>query len=418
MFVLRECVACVILLLAVATPLAAILMLFVGAGYLSRTLLRRLHVRNAGTRSALGKSANALLLLLLLPATLPHALRAQAAPPATPATTPDAHYTINVSVREVLLHATVHNRNGTPVSGLNQSDFQVFENNVAQSITHFGHQDVPVTVGIVIDNSGSMGPKRAEVIAAALAFASSSNPQDQMFLVNFNERVSFGLPHGLPFTDQPAILRTAMGTVITNGKTALYDAVAAALDHLKLGDRDKKVLIVVSDGADNASKLSKQQMLDLAARSNAIVYGLGIYEPDDPDNRSPRDVLQQLAKASGGEAFFPETLREVQPICQRIANDIRNQYTISYVPTNQQTDGGYRTIQVRTNKSGLKVITRTGYVAPSQPPPSVKPAAPVAPDTKKPAEKKPELKKPAVRNAGPKNSQILAPRANHPEVKA
>jgi Ca-activated chloride channel family protein len=297
----------------------------------------------------------------------------------------DPQYTINVNVKEVLLHATVRSRNGTPVSGLGKESFQVSEDGVPQTITHFSHQDVPVTVGIVIDNSGSMRPKRAEVIAAALAFAASSNPQDQMFLVNFNERVSFGLPRNVLFTDQPDKLRAAMTTVIADGKTALYDAVIAALAHLQRGDRDKKVLIVVSDGADNASKFTKAQMLELASHSNAIIYGVGIYEPDDPDNRSPRDVLHALAKASGGEAFFPEELREVQPICERIARDIRNQYSISYVPSNQKQDGGYRTIRVNTTKSGARVITRAGYVAPLPTP------AATTPEVRKPEVRTPQV---------------------------
>src|SRR5206468_320459 len=129
-------------------------------------------------------------------------------------------------------------------------------------------------------------------------------------------------------------------------KTALYDAVNIALDHLNKGTLDKKVLIVVSDGADNASTRTRQELIDKATRSNAIIFGLGIYEPDDPDNKDPRTVLKQLAKASGGEAFFPETLREVKPICERIAHAIRNQYTLSYVPTNEKQDGSYRAIQV------------------------------------------------------------------------
>jgi VWFA-related protein len=290
---------------------------------------------------------------------------------------PDVRYTISVNVEEVVLHATVRNRKGTPVAGLGKRNFQLFEDRVPQSIKHFGHEDIPVTVGIVIDNSGSMRPKRAEVIAAALAFAASSNPQDQMFLVNFNERVSFGLPPNMLFTDQPDQLKTAMGTVIADGRTALYDAVAVALEHLKKGNRDKKVLIVVSDGADNASRLAKKQMLAIATQSNAIIYSLGIYEPDDPENRDPQ-VLSALSKASGGEAYFPESLGDVQPICERIAHEIRNQYTISYIPTNQKPDGTYRTIQLRAASDegrGLAVTTRAGYVAPLKAATKVKPQA-------------------------------------------
>ncbi|HZU21851.1 MAG TPA: VWA domain-containing protein [Terriglobales bacterium] len=268
-----------------------------------------------------------------------------------------------MSVDEVVLHATVRSRHGTPIAGLTQDDFQVFEDGKLQPVRHFSHEDVPVTVGLVIDNSGSMRPKRAEVVAAALAFAGSSNPQDEMFLVNFNEHVSFGLPPGTPFTDRPDRLKTAMGSVKADGETALYDAVAAALEHLRKGNRDKRVLIVVSDGADNASVHTKAEILKLVTESDAIVYGLGIYERDDPD-RNPR-VLSELAKASGGEAFFPDTVQDVQPICVRIAHEIRNQYTLAYVSTNTKHDGSYRPIQVRVRSpKGASVTTRAGYVAP------------------------------------------------------
>jgi Ca-activated chloride channel family protein len=304
---------------------------------------------------------NFLSIMLALSAASTLSQAQQTVPPV--ATTPN--FTINVSVEEVVLHATVKNRKGAPVSGLAITDFQVFENGVMQSIKHFSHEDVPVTVGLVIDNSGSMRPKRAEVIAATLAFVSSSNPSDQMFLVNFNEHVSFGLPAKTPFTDNPDQLKSAMGTVISNGKTALYDAVAIALEHLNKGTLDKKVLIVVSDGADNASSRSRQQMLALAAHSNAIIYALGIYTPEDPD-KDPH-VLNELADKSGGHAYFPEELRDVRPICERIAHEIRNQYTLSYIPQNQNQDGSYRAIQVRAafpGAHGLSVTTRVGYTAP------------------------------------------------------
>src|SRR5689334_24320292 len=183
-----------------------------------------------------------------------------------PATSSSPDFTISVSVDEVVLHATVRNHRGTPVSGLSAEAFQILEDHVPQTIKHFSHGDIPVTVGLVIDNSGSMRPKRAEVIAAALAFAASSNPQDQMFLVNFNEHVSFGLPEDVLFTDQSDQLKKAMASVHSDGKTALYDAVAVALDHLKKGSRDKKVLVVVSDGADNASVHTRSQILSLASQ--------------------------------------------------------------------------------------------------------------------------------------------------------
>jgi|SRR5580658_7313038 Ca-activated chloride channel family protein len=277
-------------------------------------------------------------------------------------------YTIRVSADLVVLRATVQDHKNTPVSGLDKNDFQVYEDGVLQSIRHFSHEDVPVTVGLVIDNSGSMRPKRADVIAASLAFARSSNPQDQMFVVNFNEKVSFGLPENMAFTDKVAQLEVALSRIAPDGETALYDALGAAIGHLKKGSRDKKILIVISDGGDNASKRKLNEITALTRQPDVIIYTIGVFDDQDAD-RNPV-VLKRLAKETGGEAFFPESLKDVEPICERIAHDIRNQYTIGYVPTNKNRDGSYRVIQVKASAPGhgrLLVRTRTGYFAPSAP---------------------------------------------------
>jgi Ca-activated chloride channel family protein len=278
-------------------------------------------------------------------------------------------YTIGVSVDMVVLQATALDHKGTLVSGLGENDFQIYEDGILQPIKHFSHDDIPVTVGLVIDNSGSMRPKRHDVIAAGLAFARSSNPQDQMFVVNFNEKVSFGLPVTIPFTDQVAQLEVVLSRIDADGQTALYDAVTAALEHLKKGNRDKKVLIIISDGGDNASRHNLTQTMATARQSDAIIYTIGIFDEQDED-RNPH-VLKELAKDTGGEAFLPESLKDLTPICERIAHDIRNQYTLAYVPTNRKRDGTYRTIKVSANTSGrgrLSVRTRAGYFAPSVPP--------------------------------------------------
>ncbi|HLW89411.1 MAG TPA: VWA domain-containing protein [Terriglobales bacterium] len=288
---------------------------------------------------------------------------------------PGGEYSIKVNVDMVVLRATAQDHKNILVSGLSQDDFQVYENGARQPIKYFSHEDIPVTVGLVVDNSGSMGPKRHDVIAAALAFARSSNPHDQMFVVNFNEKVSFGLPGNIAFTDQAAQLQLALSRVAADGETALYDAVAVALEHLKTGDRDKKVLIVISDGGDNASKHRLAEIMALAEKSSAIIYTIGIFDDQDVD-RNP-GVLKRLAKETGGEAFLPESLTEVAPICERIARDIRNQYTIAYVPTNRKLDGTYRVIKVNASVAGrgrLLVRTRTGYFAPASP---LQPAAKV-----------------------------------------
>ena len=313
-----------------------------------------------------GAFTNRCLVALFVLIVLPSVARPQQTSPSQGR--PGGEYTIRVNADSVVLHATVQNRKGVLVSGLGKDNFQVYEDGVLQQIDYFSHEDIPVTVGLVVDNSGSMMPKRPEVIAAALAFARSSNPQDQMFVVMFNEHVSFGLPDNTPFTDQVAQLQVALSRIAPNGMTALYDAVAAALEHLKKGNRDKKVLIVVSDGGDNASKHNLAQIKALAGQSDAIIYTIDISVVEDPD-RNP-GALKQLAKNTGGEAFLPESVSDVLPICERIARDIRNQYTIAYVPTNRKQDGTYRVIQVKAGAPGrgrVFVRTRAGYSAPLNP---------------------------------------------------
>jgi VWFA-related protein len=275
-------------------------------------------------------------------------------------------YTLRVDANLVILSATVLNHNNALVSGLSKDDFQVYEDHALQSIKHFSHEDIPVTVGLVIDNSGSMASKRADVIDAALLFAQSSNPQDQIFVVNFNEHVSFGLPKDIHFTDRRDQLQLALSTIHTIGETALYDAIASSIDHLKLGKCDKKVLIVISDGGDNASKHSLAQVISMAKASDAIIYAIGIFDEQDGDQNP--DVLKRFAKETGGEAFFPESSKEIASICEGIARDIRNQYTLAYVPAIPKPSGGYRMIDVKASaprRGRLSVRTRTGYFVPS-----------------------------------------------------
>jgi Ca-activated chloride channel family protein len=281
-------------------------------------------------------------------------------------------FTIRASVDLVVLRATVRDGKGAPVAGLGKEDFQVFEDKVPQQIEFFSHEDVPVTVGLVIDNSGSMRSKRSDVINAALAFARSSNPEDQVFVVNFNEHVSMGLPGNVPFTGNQEQLERALSRNKANGLTALYDAVAVALEQLKKGKWDKKVLILISDGGDNASRHKLAEIVTMVNQSSAIIYTMGIFDAND-DDRNPR-MLKQLSRISGGESFFPESLQKILPICQQIAHDIRNQYTISYAPANRKSDGTYRAIEVKARKTSTRgrliVSTRAGYSAPLNPSPA------------------------------------------------
>jgi Ca-activated chloride channel homolog len=274
--------------------------------------------------------------------------------------------TFSADVDLVVLHATVTHKNGGFVSGLGQENFHVFEDGQPQTIRLFQHEDVPVAVGLVVDNSGSMGRKRKDVTAAALAFVRSSNPRDQMFIVNFNEHVSYGLPNTKLFSARPAELEEALNGVPALGKTALYDAICAGLDHLKKATLDKKVLIVISDGGDNASHHTLPQVLEAAERSDAIVYTIGLFDEYDEDSNP--GVLKKLARATGGELFLPQATPMVINICERIAMDVRNQYTIGYVPSDRRFNNAYRTIRVvATGPHGHKyqVRTREGYLAAS-----------------------------------------------------
>lgn len=271
---------------------------------------------------------------------------------------------ISADVDLVILHATVQDRKGRLVSGLRKENFQVSEDGVPQEIRVFQQEDVPVAVGLIVDNSGSMARKRKDVAAAALAFVRSSNPQDEMFIVNFNERVSLGLPDSKLFSASPAELTKAFNGVPANGRTALYDAIEAGLAHLKKATLDKKVLIVISDGGDNASHYRLNQVLESAGRSDAIIYTIGLFDEYDED-RNP-GLLRKISRATGGETFLPNETRQVVPICERIAEDIRTQYTLGYVPSNQTLDKSYRTIKVTAaGRHGEKLLVRTraGYIA-------------------------------------------------------
>jgi VWFA-related protein len=272
-------------------------------------------------------------------------------------------YRISVNVDLVVLQATVRDRKGQLVSDLREQDFQIYEDGVRQSIRLFRHEDIPVTVGLVIDHSGSMRPKIGDVIAGARTFVRSSNQDDQMFVVNFNENVTLGLAGAIGFTNRPEELESAILKAPTTGRTALYDAVVEALERLQAGHREKKVLLVISDGGDNASTHSLADVLKLAGQSSALVYTIGIFDQDDED-RNP-EVLRRLAEATGGAAFFPQQFNEVVAICERIARDIRNQYTLGYVSTTAAGSGGYRTIRVAASRDGggkLEVRARAGYV--------------------------------------------------------
>lgn len=273
-------------------------------------------------------------------------------------------FQISVDVALVVLGATIRDHEGHAVPQLKREDFEVFEDGRPQPIRLFRHEDSPVTVGLVIDHSGSMKQKLNEVTAGARAFVRSSNSNDQMFVVNFNEKVSQGLPQGVRFSDSAEQLAAAVSGHPAVGTTALYDAIIDGLIRLRDGALEKKVLIVISDGGDNASKAPLDRVLKMAEQSNTMIYTIGIFEPDDPDGKPA--VLRRLAHETGGQAFFPSQLTEAVDICEHIAKDIRDQYTIGYSSTSEKRDGAYHKIRLtaHSTKGGkLSVRTRAGYSA-------------------------------------------------------
>jgi VWFA-related protein len=257
-----------------------------------------------------------------------------------------------------MLNIAVRNRKGWFVPGLSEANFTIFEDGLPQTIRLFRHEDIPVVVGLIVDHSGSMSPKLAEVIAAARTFVAASRSDDDMFVVNFNETVTLE-----PF-DRPSQLAQAISSRPTLGKTALYDAVIKGLTQLQIGTRQKRVLIVISDGGDNASRHTLSEVLKAVEESNVLVYTIGVFDEDDTDKN--KDVLRRLAHVSGAEAFFPQQLSEVVSICERIARDIRNQYIVGYTSTNVAKPGVYRSIRLSVHAGGqgrLEARTRSGYIA-------------------------------------------------------
>lgn len=273
-------------------------------------------------------------------------------------------YRLSVDVDLVVLNATVRDRTGQFVGDLREGNFEVYQDGVRESIRLFRHEDVPVTVGLVIDHSGSMRQKMTEVTAAARTFVQASNPEDQLFVVNFNEHVTPGLPAARSFTSSLEDLNEAISRSPATGQTALYDAVVEAEHRVQGGSRDKKVLIVVSDGGDNASRHNLSDVLRQAEQSAAVVYTIGVFNRDDPDG-NPR-VLSRLAQVTGGESFISGERDALVANCERIARDIRQQYTIGYVPSAVARPGVYRSIRVVARKAGVGKLTvraRDGYIA-------------------------------------------------------
>jgi VWFA-related protein len=271
-------------------------------------------------------------------------------------------FTIADNVNLVLLDVSVKGPNGGYVTGLRRGDFKVFEDGQLREITHFASVDTPVTVGLVVDNSGSMRGKKPEVIMAGLSFARQSNPQDEFFVVNFNNSVVRGLPEKVMFTDNLQELRSALFYGEPAGQTALYDAIAYSLRHLEYAHREKRTLIVVSDGGDNVSTTTFPELMKMIEASRATIYTVGLYDPEDT-HLNP-GVLRKIAAISGGEFFEPAKLDDMLPVFDKIAKDIRNTYTIGYVPNEDTDHHVLRSLRVLAQQGSRRLVvhTRTSYV--------------------------------------------------------
>ena len=278
-------------------------------------------------------------------------------------------YTLNVDVNLVLLHVTVVDDKDNLVKGLNKTDFSVFEDKVSQDVSLFKEEDAPVSMGLVIDNSGSMRTKRERVNRAAVTFVKTSNPQDEVFLINFNDQVFIDQD----FTRKQEDLFDALDVIDTRGGTALYDAIYLSLEHIRDGKEDKKALLVITDGEDRDSRYKYDTVLEFARESQASIFVIGLLDKESERSRAQKKAaahLKELADDTGGKYHFPESVDEVGAICTQVAHEIRNQYTLGYRPTNTRKDGTWRTVTVKVEngKKAKRIIARTkrGYYAAAQ----------------------------------------------------
>jgi Ca-activated chloride channel homolog len=290
-------------------------------------------------------------------------------PPPSQQTAPDNKQgRIALNVNLVVLHTSVLDDRGKFVDGLTEEDFRVYEDKVEQKLSVFKREDIPVSMGLVIDNSGSMRDKRPRVNEAALTLVQSSNPQDEAFVVNFND--DFYLDLDKDFSSSIPELKEALERIDARGSTALYDAIIGSLDHLKKGSKEKKVLLIVTDGEDNTSRNSLEKTIREIQKTDTVIYTIGLLSQESKKSaKTAKRALTEIALASGGVAFFPENVEDVHAICEQVAHDIRHQYTLAYYPSNSARDGSFRSVHVDVipprGHGKLVARTRNGYYAPS-----------------------------------------------------
>jgi Ca-activated chloride channel family protein len=270
--------------------------------------------------------------------------------------------------RLVVCQTTVVDRGGHLVDHLTRDAFSVFENNVRQQIKVFKHEDLPVSMGLIVDSSGSMRNKRAGVEAAAMALIQASNRDDEVFVIHFNDETYLDNPGGKAFLTDPAEMREALMHGDVRGGTAMRNAIQTAIDWLRKAHKEKKVLVVVTDGEDNASDEehnSLEKVVRSARQNEVLIYSVGLLSEEDHHAAgNAKHQLNTLSEATGGEAFYPKDVSEVDPIAHKVARDLRSQYTIEYTPTNPAMDGTFRRIRVAVKAPGGPTArTRTGYYA-------------------------------------------------------
>jgi VWFA-related protein len=285
----------------------------------------------------------------------------------------DNGFKISVETLEVNLPVSVLDKEGRPVDGLKQENFQVFEDKVQQTIKTFRHEDIPLSLGLVIDNSGSMRNKRERVNSSALAFVRESNPEDETLIINFDDSAYLEQD----FTSSIGDLIDALENIDARGETALYDALYLASEKVtKEGKKDKKALLLITDGEDNVSKYGINKVIEALRQSKVTLYAIGLLEQDDqrgglfkkPPSKKAKDDLIKFADITGGQAYFPKNLDEVEELVKTIAHDLRNHYTITYTPTNKNLDGTWREVSVKItapkNMPKFSYHTKQGYYAP------------------------------------------------------
>ena len=268
--------------------------------------------------------------------------------------------------RLVVLHASIADKHGKLLTNLKQNEVKVFENGQLQQVKLFKREDVPVSLGIIIDDSASMQTKRARVEAAALSLVRESNPQDEVFIVNFNDEWFLDVP----FTSDIHKMEQGIAKIDSRGGTAMRDAISASLDYMReKAKKDKKVLLIITDGNDNASNTSLEKIVSRCNQSETLVYAIGLFtEEEKHEGSKARRALNELTSTTGGLAFYPKDVSEVQALASEIAQDIRNQYTITYSPSIQEEDGSYRQIKVVVDAPGKPIVrTRSGYYARPEP---------------------------------------------------